>query len=128
MMKSILLVVAVLGLLGASLPVLATQTITAKNVTNFEPVKWRITQITGGFPLINETSKTQVVQLVLEHGAVGTHKKALNHTNHCEHYLSDGSMIKSIICELAPSEVLYIDKEFNDPSDATGTYQIAILN
>lgn len=111
-----------------SLPAYATSTINLNKNSAFDPVKWRITQLTGGVNIVNGTTKPQYVQVVLNNGAVEVFKRTMNNGTDCMVSLGGHSVTKATICELAPSETLYIDKDFIYPQDATGTYQVEMGN
>jgi len=107
-----------------SLPTYAVQTITLNHDARFDPVKWRVTQVTGGFSIKNGTTKHQYIQIVLNNGSVEVFKKTMNNGIDCVASLGGNAVTRSTICELSPSETLYIDKDFSYPEDAVGTYQI----
>lgn len=120
--------VTTLSLVVISLQVYAKETIALTKNLKFDPVAWRITQVTGGFSILNETTKKQFIQVVVNEGAIGTFKITKQNERDCVASLGGISVTKSTVCELAPNERLFIDKDFADQVDATGTYQVQIVS
>ena len=101
----------------------AKQLISINESFAFNPVNWHLTLATGGFSIINETTKNQFVQIVLNTGSVGVYK-LVNDELSCKSSLGGSSVNNSTVCELAPGERLQIDLDYEPMTDATGTYQI----
>lgn len=117
-----------IGTLAISLSAYANQTISVNKNSSFAPVNWRITQVTGGLSLNNETSKSQFVQIVINEGSVGIFKRTKDGGTGCIASLGGNSVQKSTTCELAADETLFIDKDFSNPVDATGIYQVEMAS
>lgn len=96
---------------------------TITNKASFEPVEWYTTLEEGGFSIVNQTSKTQYVQVVVNSGRVGTTKIVGNKMS-CQADLLAKSSHAATICELAPKEKLIVDIDMASGMNASGTYQI----
>ncbi|CEG56141.1 hypothetical protein [Legionella fallonii] len=111
------------GLFATSFPVFAKHSVVIKHSFSFNPVEWHLTLEMGGFSIVNQTTKSQFVQVVLNKGSVSVFK-LVNGKQSCYAALGGNSVINSTICELAAGEKLNIDLDYLPLNDARGTYQI----
>ncbi|MEO8400527.1 MAG: hypothetical protein ABI597_01865 [Gammaproteobacteria bacterium] len=124
-MKKIVRLCATVGL-ALSGSVLAGNVITLpKNNLGFAPVAWDIGCELGGFSLVNETTKKQYVQIVINTGSIYVFKRGDQKSIGCSAGLEAHTNKYSTICELEPTESLAVDLDFASPGCiATGTYQV----
>lgn len=98
------------------------------SLISFKAVHWKITLAEGGFNLLNNTDRNEIIQVIHTKGSFGTFKQDKNHELSCVASFEDDSHQLSTICVLAPGEQLNFDLDFSSLKDAEGTYQVAFEN
>lgn len=100
-----------------------TQPIGIKDAT-FNPVAWHATMANGGFGLQNQTNKIQYVQVNVDRGKITVFTLVDGKIGDCRQDLDAEHGPFSVVCELAPKQVLSADIDFAEMAEASGTYQV----
>jgi hypothetical protein len=96
------------------------------NQANFTPVHWHATMQNGGFTIQNQANKTQYVQVAIESGEIYVYTVRGDSFGSCQQQLNADQGPYSVVCQLAPGDIIAADLDFSHPADATGTYQVKI--
>ncbi len=102
----------------------APSVIIAFKQANFAPVEWHATMQNGGFGIQNQTGKFQHVQVAIKSGEIYVYTVRGNTLGSCKQDLNADTGPYSVVCDLAPNDVLAADLDFAKMTDATGTYQV----
>lgn len=91
--------------------------------STFDPVPWHATFENGGFALQNQTEKTQYVQIIIKKGEIDVYAFG-NGSEKCRAHLDAQYSPISVVCELAPNDILNGNIDLVRRQEATGTYQV----